>query len=128
MVYLLLKNLVSQSTQVIILEKEKIMYQFTEDICIGIKEIDEEHEGFFSLINEAQAMLDESGIEVKVVATEVVKRLKDYAITHFAHEEAYMKEIRDPELINQRIQHDTFRHRIHNWFLTPIDDSDNHSL
>ena len=122
MVYLLLKNLVSQSTQVIILEKEKIMYQFTEDICIGIKEIDEEHEGFFSLINEAQAMLDESGIEVKVVATEVVKRLKDYAITHFAHEEAYMKKIGDSELASQKIEHADFTEKMNAISIEASDD------
>ena len=38
------------------------MYQFTDDIRIGIKEIDDEHKGFFSLIEEAQNMLDTSGL------------------------------------------------------------------
>ena len=64
------------------------MYQFTDDIKLGIKEIDEEHEGLFALIAEAQDMLSESDTDVRVVATEVVKRLRDYAATHFALEEA----------------------------------------
>ena len=74
------------------------MYQFTDDIKLGIKEIDEEHEGLFALIAEAQDMLSESDTDVRAVATEVVKRLRDYAATHFAHEEAYMRQLGDPEL------------------------------
>ena len=69
------------------------MYKFTDDIRLGIKEIDEEHEGLFALIEEAQNMLNESDIDVRIVATEVVKRLRDYAETHFAHEEAYMRQL-----------------------------------
>ena len=74
------------------------MYKFTDDIRLGIKEIDEEHEGLFALIEEAQNMLSESDIDVRIVATEVVKRLRDYAETHFAHEEAYMRQLGDPHL------------------------------
>ncbi len=102
--------------------KGEFMYQFTEDIRIGIEEIDEEHERFFSLINEAQAMLDQSGIDVKIVATEVIKRLKDYAITHFAHEEAYMKKIRDSELSSQKIEHADFAEKMNAINVEVLDD------
>lgn len=84
------------------------MYQFTDDIKLGIKEIDEEHEGLFALIAEAQDMLSESDTDVRVIATEVVKRLRDYAATHFAHEEAYMRQLGDPELASQKVEHAAF--------------------
>ena len=53
------------------------MYQFTDDITLGIKEIDEEHEGLFASIAEAQDMLSESDTDVRDIAIEVVKRLRD---------------------------------------------------
>lgn len=105
---------------------EDVLVKFTDDCIIGIEQIDDEHRHLFELLNQGMNMLAYHGTgdsydEIK----ELIQELDEYAEEHFAHEEAYMKEIRDPELINQRIQHDTFRHRIHNWFLTPIDDSDN---
>ena len=36
--------------------------------------------------------------------THLLEELTQYADTHFAHEEAYMEQIRDPELIRQRMQ------------------------
>ena len=77
------------------------MYQFTDDIRIGIKEIDDDHKPPLPLIEEAQNMLGTSGIDVRMVATEVIQRLRTYAATHFAHEEAYMKKIGDSELPSQ---------------------------
>ena len=84
------------------------MYQFTEDCLIGISQIDDEHRKLFSLINEA-ASLPVDARTAKTV-TSILNHLTTYAATHFAHEEAYMAELRDPELhfrgsSNQRIIH-----------------------
>lgn len=100
----------------------KYMYQFTDDIRIGIKEIDDEHKGFFSLIEEAQNMLDTSGIDVRMVATEVIHRLRDYAARHFAHEEAYMKKIGDSELPSQKIEHADFTEKMNDISVEGLDD------
>lgn len=88
------------------------MYQFTEDIRIGIKEIDKEHETFFALINDAQSLLAAPDADVKVVASETIKRLREYAHTHFANEEAYMKKIGDPELSSQKLEHADFAEKM----------------
>lgn len=98
------------------------MYKFTDDIRIGIEEIDKEHEGFFSLISEAQNELNKSDIDVKAVATEVIAKLKDYAATHFAHEEAYMKRIGDAELSSQKIEHADFTEKMNAISVDGLDD------
>ena len=73
------------------------MYTFTEDCRLGIEEIDKEHEELFRLINEAQELLDQKMASEKIVAN-IVDHLGRYAREHFAHEEAYMESIKDPEL------------------------------
>ena len=99
------------------------MYQFTEDCLLGIQEIDEEHQTFFALINDAHSLLATSEIDVKVVAGETIKRLKAYADTHFAHEEAYMKKIKDPELASQKQEHADFAARMNEISLEGLDDA-----
>ena len=71
------------------------MYEFTKDCLVGVEQIDEEHRNFFTMINEAQKRLTTPGIDVRITARVIIKELRDYASTHFAHEEAYMKKIKD---------------------------------
>ena len=98
------------------------MFRFTDDICIGIREIDDEHKGFFSLIEEAQGMLTNPGVDVKIVAKEVIQRLRAYAATHFAHEEAYMKKTGDSELPSQKIEHADFTAKMNEISVEGLDD------
>lgn len=90
------------------------MFQFTEDCLIGIKEIDDEHRQLFQLINEA-VELTESGSDLCSVGKNLVQKLKVYAETHFAHEEAYMKQIGDMELPRQQQEHAQFVEKIESY-------------
>lgn len=83
------------------------MFQFTQDCLIGIEEIDNEHRRLFEMINQAFALLQEPSATI-VAVRELVAALKEYAVTHFAHEEAYMEQICDPELPRQRREHAAF--------------------
>ena len=83
------------------------MYEFTEDCLIHIDEIDDEHRRLFQMLNEAIQLADESA-DVTPVANNLIANLKDYAATHFAHEETYMESISDPELPLQRKEHAAF--------------------
>ena len=73
------------------------MYQFTDDCRIGI-----EHEQLFSLINEGYSLLDSKNTDLHLTAKHLIAHLREYADTHFTHEEAYMKSIGDPELSSQQ--------------------------
>lgn len=86
-------------------------YCFTEDCIIGVNEIDQEHKTLFMLINEAFEMLEKPDIAAELVKS-VVFNLKKYAEEHFAHEEAYMVQIGDPELERQKKEHKKFKERI----------------
>lgn len=101
------------------------MFQFTEDCMIGIPEIDDEHRRLFELINDGMYLAGNTYIgdryaEIK----DLLDQLDDYAEQHFAHEEAYMEEIRDPELILQRRQHMNFCDKVRGWSFTDINDGE----
>lgn len=101
------------------------MFEFTKDIEIGIELIDEEHRHLFDLINEGLELLhNEFIIDKYDHVKDLVERLEDYATVHFAHEEAYMEEIRDPELIKQRIQHNHFRDRMNQYSVADISENE----
>ena len=84
------------------------MYQFTDDCRIGIPQIDDEHEQLFSLLNEGYSLLDSKNTDLHLTAKHLIAHLRDYADTHFTHEEAYMKSIGDPELSSQQQEHQDF--------------------
>ena len=87
------------------------MYEFTEDCMIHVEEIDNEHRRLFQMINEAVALVDSTD-DVQAIASNLIKNLKDYAATHFAHEEAYMERMNDPELELQKKAHAAFTTKI----------------
>lgn len=102
------------------------MFQFTKDCLIGIDQIDREHQHLFELINEGIEILHNEYVgehyrEIKAILAE----LEEYAEEHFAHEEAYMESLRDPELILQRTQHMFFREKIRELSFVNIDEEEN---
>ena len=66
------------------------MYEFTEDCMIHIEQIDNEHRKLFQMLNEAFTMVQETE-DVSAITISLLSNLKNYAMTHFAHEEAYME-------------------------------------
>lgn len=99
------------------------MFEFTDDCKTGIEQIDEEHRYLFELLNRVHALVstdykDDYYGNIK----EIIAELDHYAEQHFAHEEAYMEQIRDPELILQRSQHDFFREKVLSLDFSVIDE------
>ena len=89
------------------------MYLFTEDCIIGVDSIDDEHRGLFEVINRTHDMLFTDYREDKYdLIKELIGELRDYAETHFEHEESYMRQIDHPELQAQIEQHDHFRMKV----------------
>lgn len=87
-------------------------YQFTKDCETGIAMIDKEHQQFFAYINEGMKDLAAGTEDSKKLAENVLKKLAEYAIFHFEHEENYMKEHNDAELFLQIRAHQGFRDKI----------------
>lgn len=95
------------------------MYRFTEDCLTGIETIDEEHRRLFQLINESMELLKENGAS-KVIVKNLLKELREYADTHFAHEEAYMEQIKDLELPRQRKEHAQFAAKVDSYKIADL--------
>lgn len=101
------------------------MFLFTEDCIVGVDEIDNEHRHLFDLLNDAMNMLqDEYTPDHYSNIKFLLEELEDYADQHFAHEEAYMESICDPELILQRPQHMYFREKVMDFLMINIDDEE----
>ena len=83
------------------------MYQFTKDCLIGVEHIDKEHEHLFELVNNTADLLMKEEVNRGDV-TGLFRELNDYAVLHFTHEEEYMMQINDPELLRQRKEHQAF--------------------
>ena len=92
------------------------MYEFTEDCLIHIDQIDDEHRRLFQMLNEAISLAAEAA-DVSSIAKNLLQNLKNYASTHFAHEEAYMESIHDPELLIQRQEHLQFTEKVNSFTL-----------
>ncbi len=98
------------------------MFQFTDDCLLGVPELDNEHRKLFDLLHQAMFMLqNEYGGDKYSEIKGLLEELEQYADEHFAHEEAYMEKICDPEWILQRSQHRTFREKIIEFFVRNID-------
>ena len=98
-------------------------FEFTQDCVTGIDTIDDEHRNLFALLSKAYTLActdyhSDYYNEIK----NIIEELDNYAETHFTHEEEYMVQIRDPELIRQRSQHAFFRDKIREYELINIDD------
>lgn len=90
------------------------MFQFTEDCIVGVEQIDKEHEYLITLMNQMMEVVHSEGeITAKQHQLETyIEKLTEYGETHFAHEEAYMEEIKEPELNYQKLQHSMFLRKI----------------
>lgn len=99
------------------------MLTFTNDCLIGITQIDDEHKRLFELIAQANEMAQAGGDSV-AQAIALVQELKEYAAVHFAHEEAYMEQIKDKELARQRKEHALFAEKVNTYDLSQAGEED----
>lgn len=97
------------------------MFTFTEDCLIGVSEIDAEHKRLFELIANTDTALKGNDSPV-ADALLLINELKQYAVSHFAHEEAYMERINDPELTRQKKEHAAFIEKINSYSFADVSD------
>lgn len=102
-----------------------MIFEFTQDCVTGIDTIDDEHRNLFALLSKAYNLAcTEYHSDYYQEVKNILEELDEYAETHFAHEEEYMTQIRDPELIRQRAQHTFFRDKIREYEFVNIDHED----
>ena len=94
------------------------MYEFKEEFLTGIELIDREHRRLFEIANELY--------ELK--CRHILEELRDYTLTHFEHEEEYMKSIGYKRMFTQLTQHNALRETINNWDLDAIDENQDETI
>ena len=95
------------------------MFTFTKDCMIGVAEIDAEHQKLFELITNTDNALKNNENPISH-AMNLINELKQYALSHFAHEEAYMEQIQDPELARQKKEHIAFVEKVNSYRYTDV--------
>lgn len=105
------------------------MFLMKDEYLVGIKEIDEEHKELFQIANEAYAVFGDDYIADKfdnIVA--IITKLKEYASTHFANEEAYMERIQYKRRLSHKIEHIEFLEKINEIDFDKIDQNQTDAL
>jgi hemerythrin len=89
------------------------MYEMKDEYYIGVEKIDMQHTELFHIADEAYMLLKENFVADKfdnIVA--IIVRLKEYAIGHFADEEAYMLSIGYKKFLSHKTEHDDFIEKV----------------
>lgn len=100
------------------------MYEFKEEYKTGIESIDQEHRKLFEIADRAYETLMNDFIADKYdYILDILNELKDYAATHFKHEEEYMMSINYRKLISQKAAHNDFIEKLSEYDLNKMDEN-----
>lgn len=89
------------------------MFEMKEEYYTGIKLIDEEHKELFRIAREAYDVFQDNYIADKFDnIVSIIENLKQYASTHFSHEEAYMESIGYKKRFSHKIEHNEFLEKL----------------
>lgn len=77
--------------------------KWSADLSVGVDAIDNQHKQLFAIIGELQAAIAKGRGQKQMHL--ILEKLIAYTETHFAAEEAFMREIGFPEVDNHAIEH-----------------------
>lgn len=90
------------------------MIEWDNTYSVGISIIDEEHKKLIDIMNKVAVTKRYNGNpeEVQGELLEVLSEMKNYAFTHFANEETYMKEFNCSEYHSHKKEHQDFSYAV----------------
>jgi hemerythrin-like metal-binding protein len=77
---------------------------------VGVNTFDQEHKGLIALINELHDKMHAG--QGKEVLGAILKKLIDYTVRHFEHEEIELKRHGYPQLREHQAQHDKLKQKV----------------
>jgi hemerythrin-like metal-binding protein len=80
--------------------------KWTQDLSVGIEEIDEQHKELISRINDLVDSVRQHVCKYKI--GDVIKFLEEYIFVHFGDEEGLMKKYDYPDYPSHKAQHEYF--------------------
>lgn len=84
--------------------------EWKDEYSVGVARFDENHKKLCAMINELHAGILQS--HEKDLQKSVLKNLLEYATTHFADEEWFMKEYGYPDMASHKQEHEEFWDRL----------------
>jgi hemerythrin len=84
--------------------------QWSPELCTGIEWQDAEHKHIVERMAALMQGMDRH--EAVSATTRLIAFLEQYAVQHFAHEEAFMLEHEDPGYSAHKVQHEQFSARV----------------
>ena len=100
------------------------MYEFKDEYLTGVESVDAEHRRLFEIAEEAYKLSKDEFIADKYDQVRYIfGELKNYALEHFEHEEAYMDSINYKYKFIQKVQHDQFREKVNEMDLDHLDEN-----
>lgn len=94
-------------------DQDNALIQWTEELSVGVADIDAQHKTLVSLINELHAAMKTR--KSKESMLEIFDRLRDYTVTHFGHEENLFARHSYPETKEHAAAHQQFVAKILEW-------------
>ncbi len=87
-----------------------VLFVWTDDLSVQVKEIDDHHKKLISLINnQHDAIAAHMG---KLAVKKTIRDLAAYSVYHFQAEEWYMQKFNYPGFLDHKAKHDAFIHQI----------------
>lgn len=83
-----------------------MIIKWTEDLSVGVDEIDNQHKELIEKINNLAESIKENKGKEEVVKT--LKYLEDYVAGHFSMEESYMEELGYEDYSSHKKEHASF--------------------
>lgn len=81
--------------------------EWTDDLSIGVPEMDEQHKQLIALLNEFYTAVEQGEREEGILR--LFEGVDRYTVFHFSAEEAFMEQIGYPERASHRETHAMFR-------------------
>ena len=105
------------------------MYEFKEEYKTGIDFVDAEHQRLFEIAEDAYQLQQNEFIPDKYDnIRHILEELRNYTLTHFEHEEAYMESIHYERLPEQKRQHEALEETINDWDVDAIDENQDETI
>lgn len=86
------------------------MLKWTDDLSVGVKDIDDQHKELFSRVNNLLSAMSQG--KGKDEVAKVLAFLRDYVVTHFGAEERIMRERNYPGIEAHRQEHASYTQKL----------------
>jgi hemerythrin len=89
------------------------LIEWTDNLSVGIEEIDSQHKRLIGLINELHAAMMER--RSKDALGVIIGGLKDYTVTHFSTEEMYFDKFKYQNSLSHKKEHQGFVDKVNEY-------------